>query len=340
VSKQDRAAQLELVPAEPLQTRRAQLVPGEVCGHEHARPSRQLIESVGRLGQLQPVVVDGSRARYGLIDGRRRVRAIELLLEDGNERAPGTIDAVMVTGGDRYGDPARAVIALALHGVRSSSPVAELQAIELILALGGSQGEAVKRITRETGMSAQTIRRRLKLRRLSPTLRAAFEHGEITAAVAEAAARLSEGQQAQLEQTLADSGLLTLAAVREIARERTSQAALDLPDGLFAEHATPWQLTMRGHLQAALDAIPAGERHRAIAEAIAKAQSETTPQDEQASREETATASETTDPDTEADRRLFEELERTEAYLHREGCGDGAAAVHEAIRRLRAEAAR
>jgi hypothetical protein len=50
----------------------------------------------------------------------------------------------------------------------------------------------------------------------------------------------------------------------------------------------------------------------------------------------TAAASGGAQRDVEADRRLFEELERTTAYLHRDGCGDGAAAVQEAIRRLRA----
>jgi ParB-like chromosome segregation protein Spo0J len=336
VSRQDPAAQLELVAAEPLQTRRAQLVAADVCGHEHARPSRQLIESVARLGQLQPVVVDGStRTRYRLIDGRRRVRAIELLAEEGDERAPGTIDAVIVSGGDRYGDPARAVIGLALHGVRTSSPVAELQAIEVILALGGDQGEVVKRITRETGMSAQTIRRRLKLRRLSPALRAAFERGAITGSVAEAAARLSAQQQADLEQALHGGRRVTLGAVRDLARARTSEASLELPGGLFTESTTPWRLTMRGHLQAALDAIPAEEQHGRIAEAIAAAQNETAPQHQAIDPDETATANEAADCDTEAERRLFEELERTEAFLYREGCGEGAVAVREAIRRLR-----
>lgn len=56
-----------------------------------------------------------------------------------------------------------------------------------------------------------------------------------------------------------------------------------------------------------------------------------------AAADNTAAASrEAPTPDEEADRRLFEELERTAAYLHRDGCGDGAAAVQEAIRRLRA----
>ena len=120
-------------------------------------------------------------------------------------------------------------------------------------------------------MSAQTIRRRLRLRRLSPALRAAFEQGEITTSVAEAAARLTAEQQAQLEHTLADGGQVTLAAVREIARARTSEAALTLPDELFAEPTTSWQLNVRGHLQAALEAIPADQRDSPLAEAITAA---------------------------------------------------------------------
>ena len=49
-----------------------------------------------------------------------------------------------------------------------------------------------------------------------------------------------------------------------------------------------------------------------------------------------AASAEGVSPDADVDRRLFEELERTAAHLHRDGCGDGAAAVQEAIRRLRA----
>jgi hypothetical protein len=53
-----------------------------------------------------------------------------------------------------------------------------------------------------------------------------------------------------------------------------------------------------------------------------------------------AMSAEASTQDEEADRRLFEELERTAAHLYRDGCGDGAAAVDEAIRRLRASQAR
>ena len=53
----------------------------------------------------------------------------------------------------------------------------------------------VKEIAAQTGMSVQTVRRRLRLRSLTPALRAAFDHGRITASVAEAAARLPEPEQ-------------------------------------------------------------------------------------------------------------------------------------------------
>ena len=52
---------------------------------------------------------------------------------------------------------------------------------------------------------------------------------------------------------------LTLAVVRYVTREQTSTSAGELPDGLFAQQEAPWQVTVRGHLNAALAAIPRGD---------------------------------------------------------------------------------
>jgi len=61
----------------------------------------------------------------------------------------------------------------------------------------------------------------------------------------------------------------TLANVQEIARRRTAQAAASLDNELFGERETKsWRTTVRGHLRAALDALPAEEQHGEIAQAI------------------------------------------------------------------------
>ncbi|MBV9337042.1 MAG: hypothetical protein JO243_14240 [Solirubrobacterales bacterium] len=59
-----------------------------------------------------------------------------------------------------------------------------------------------------------------------------------------------------LEPQLEAGRRLTVAAVREVTRERTARAIAELPLGLFEEHDMTWQVTVRGHVTAALCAIP------------------------------------------------------------------------------------
>ena len=105
-------------------------------------------------------------------------------------------------------------------------------------------------------MSVQTVRRRLRLRSLTPALRAAFDQGRITVSLAEAAAPLTEPEQQELADELAQQGRLTLRSVRRVARERGVEAKAELPDELFADREIPWQATVRGHTIAALSALP------------------------------------------------------------------------------------
>jgi hypothetical protein len=160
----------------------------------------------------------------------------------------------------------RSGLTLALHASRSASPASELQAIESILQADASADEAatVKEIAAQTGISVQTVHRRLRLRSLTAGLRAAFDEGRITAGVAEKAARLSDEQQARLEQQLDERGRLTLADVRDVARNETRAATGGLPDELFTGHEVPWQTTVRGHLTAARDAVPEDEHPRLL----------------------------------------------------------------------------
>src|SRR5581483_3281860 len=59
----------------------------------------------------------------------------------------------------------RGGLALALHATRGPSPASELHAIEGILGADGAGGEGatIKQVAGQTGISVQTVRRRLKL---------------------------------------------------------------------------------------------------------------------------------------------------------------------------------
>jgi hypothetical protein len=106
----------------------------------------------------------------------------------------------------------------------------------------------------------KTVRRRLRLRSLTPELRAAFDQGRITANVAEVAARLPEPEQKELADELVQQGRLTLPSVRHVARERSIEAKAELPDELFCNRELPWQAIVCGHIAAALSALPDDNR--------------------------------------------------------------------------------
>jgi ParB-like chromosome segregation protein Spo0J len=273
------SGQLILLPTTAPQLRRESLPLDVVEGFEDAAPSAKLRELICDLGLLQPVVVVPVRSgRYRVVEGRRRCKAIAQLAEAGEWPLPARVDALVVEGRQSARREVRGGLTLALHASRTPSPYSELQAIEAILDTDAAEGETVtlKEIAAQTGISLQTVRRRLRLRALTPALRAAFDGGEITAGAAEAAARLPEAHQQALERQLEEAGRLTLADVRHIAREQTTAATTELPEGLFEQHEVAWQVTVRGHLTAALHAIPSGTEHeqlqRVIGDALAAAE--------------------------------------------------------------------
>ena len=179
----------------------------------------------------------------------------------------------MLQGADARRRVVRGGLTLALHATRTQSPASELQAIETILQASGEdhQASTVKEIAAQTGMPVQTVRRRLRLRSLSPGLRRAFDAGQIPASVAEAAARLPAEYQALFEDRLAAGERLTLAAIRAAARGQAQATGEQLPDALFADRAAAWQTTVRGHLEAAIQALPAAAQDSLLANALAEA---------------------------------------------------------------------
>lgn len=69
---------------------------------------------------------------------------------------------------------------------------------------------------------------------------------------------------------------LTVTVIRDAAREQARTATAVLPDAMFAERDGAWQVTVVGHLKAALAAVPAErvdtEFVRALSEAPARAE--------------------------------------------------------------------
>jgi ParB/Sulfiredoxin domain len=268
------SGQLTLLPTTAPTVRRERLALELIDGFEDATPSAKLRELIRDLGLLQPVVVVPARSgRYRVVEGRRRCKAIAQLVETDEVPVPPTVDTLVLEGSQTSRREVRSGLTLALHASRTASPASELQAIETILQAGGAESEAVtvKEIAAQTGMSVQTVRRRLRLRSLTPALRAAFDGGKITASVAEAAARLPEAHQTALEPQLEAGSRLTVSTLRGVSRERTAAATSELPDGLFEEQEVTWQVTVRGLLTAALRAIELDGGDNAVQCAISDA---------------------------------------------------------------------
>lgn len=267
------SGQLTLLPTTAPELRRESLPVDVIDGFANAAPSVKLKELIRDLGLLQPIVVVPSRSgRFRIVEGRRRCKAIAELAEAGEWPAPPQVEALVVGGGQAGRAEVRCGLTLALHASRSTSPASELAAIESILESSGGEVEAaaIGEIAAQTGISVQTVRRWLRLRSLTAGLRAAFDEARITASVAEAAARLPGEKQAELERRLEEEGRLTLAEIHEVARQQTGAATAALPSELFTDRESAWQATVRGHLTAALAAVP-DEQHAALKHAIADA---------------------------------------------------------------------
>jgi ParB-like chromosome segregation protein Spo0J len=273
------SGQLQLLPSSPPAQALKRVELDRLDGFADASPSRALREQLRALGLLQPIVAVPTRdGRFRIVDGRRRAKAIAQLAEQGDWPAPPAVELLILGGAETARRSVCCGLTLALHASRSASPASELAAIEAILetARDAADSTTIKEIAAQTGISVQTVRRRLRLRTLTSGLRRAFDQGLLATSVTEAAARLPAAQQQRLTRRLEQGTRLTLAEVRNAAREQTSAVTAELPDGLFTEREIAWQATVRGHLTAALAAIPPGEQQAPLAgmigEALARAE--------------------------------------------------------------------
>lgn len=241
--------------------------PETLCG---PKPSRSFVASVRRFGVVAPVIVredpDGPVAfrsgRYSLVDGNRRVMAAR---ESGLERVPARVLPALDD---------TAALTLALNGSRADNPVTEYLAIKSFVARGFTESE----IARETGYPAAKIRARLALDSLHEGLFAALSEQRITAAVAEAAARIGPESQTRLVTRLAETGRLTAGDVREVRQVEVAGALADLPFELFEPtdvDPEAWRILVRADLERALSSVPSlgtpAPRARDVARAIERA---------------------------------------------------------------------
>jgi ParB/RepB/Spo0J family partition protein len=179
------------------------------------KPSCAMVESVKRFGVLQPVLLIENGEGFKVYDGRRRVKAAR---EAGLEEVPAIVYPPTVTGH---------VLTVVANTHRSENPLADIRAIEEMLAAGKTHEE----IREATGMDKVRYERRLRLLGLHPDLRHEFESGRMALGVAETAAKLPGHMQKELAEI---EGLITAQAVREVRSVGAVNATQALDPALFA----------------------------------------------------------------------------------------------------------
>ncbi len=143
-----------------------------------------LAASILASGQLQPLIVtyDEDLARvgpYSLLDGQRRWRAMQLLVEQAHWTADHLIDVDVATGEEAE----LREITLAANTLRRQlHPVEEYEAFAAMAVAGFGE----ERIARDFGLGLRHVKQRLALGRLSPKIRAAWREGKINADAAQA----------------------------------------------------------------------------------------------------------------------------------------------------------
>lgn len=203
-----------------------------------------LAQSIKTDGVLQNLLVRPEDDRFRVIAGKRRYLALQLLKKeqeiDGEYRVPVEVRKDLADG-----DARRLATVENAHQERMH-PVDEADAFASLLQDGGT----VEAITEKTGLSAQTVKRRLALSGLCPEAKKALQSGAITLSIAEALTVGAEKQQHELLDALARGEHLEPEDIRHfLLREKPTVAMAIFPrekytgsvtTDLFAEDETTY----------------------------------------------------------------------------------------------------
>lgn len=182
-------------------------------------PSPGLVDSIKRMGVLHPIIIEpkaGSETQYNVLAGRRRVKAAR---KAGLEWIPAQVVEM----------PCGYLLALEENCHRSSNPLAELDAIWI---LKQSSRLSPEEIAQELSIPVATVRKRLKLDKLSEPLDTAFREGKFSAQAAEMIADLDHEKQRKICRMIDEGEKITAKTVRELRMVQREDAFMGLLDGL------------------------------------------------------------------------------------------------------------
>jgi ParB family chromosome partitioning protein len=179
-----------------------------------------LAQSIKTDGVVQNlVVVPEGDGRYRVHIGKRRYRALKLLRQRGDigDDFPVPVDIREELEGDD-------ALRLATIENVQREPLDPIDEAEAFAALT-HDGSSIDDVAARTGVSEQTVRRRLALAALSKEAKAMVRSGELSLAIAEALTLGNEGQQRQFIDALREGAHVTADSVRSaLLRDRPSKA--------------------------------------------------------------------------------------------------------------------
>jgi ParB-like chromosome segregation protein Spo0J len=222
-----REGQFTILPEEQYQPTLERIPLSSIDG-DSLEPSDRFVESIRALGLIQPIaVVMQPRNRFRLIAGRRRVGALrQLAMERDTEGDPEVPALVFPRGTPRH---VASAMSISENVQRSANPLTDLVAIEEMVRAGASEQDIADQLHLPIG----TIRSRMRLAALSPTLRAGLESGQIAPGVAERIARLDATRMQAMERVLSEHGRITSSDVSDALRVQAGAVINEMPDSLF-----------------------------------------------------------------------------------------------------------
>lgn len=239
--------QLNLFPPAPEEIkdliRPVDSIGGELIGPE---PGADLVESVRRLGVLQPILVrmdKGSRP-YAILDGRRRLKAAK---RAGIEEVPIRVVPASYVHHE--------TVTIQANTARRANPISEYVAIKSLLDKGFDE----KQIAKELGIKAAVVKQRIGLSNLVEDLFGLLEGGLIATSVGEAVAKLPHALQDELLARYAEKDSLTMDDVKAVKKAKAEKTETSLSDLLFdggSSRSTDVQSALR-HLEAAKELLAA-----------------------------------------------------------------------------------
>lgn len=232
------ASLFEQLKAEKIETEYVEAIPvNQILAPDDAiEPDDDLVADIAQHGVIEPLVLrpfnsrqTKGKTRYAIVSGRRRYLAAV-------KTDTPTVRALIT----RCSNAQESLLTMRLHKLRAENFVADVRAIEKLIA----QQLSEKEIGDLTGLKPQEIDRRKRLVTADKRIIEAVLAGRARINVAEAAAKLPPNQQRKLMDSVGDQPLKS-SHIAEIKTAQSEKAVKALPQALF-ESPSPEQTAPTG----------------------------------------------------------------------------------------------